>query len=466
MKSEGHVKVIVVGGGAAGLAAAVAAEQAGLSCQLLEAQDRLGGRVRTLPLQSGGLFDAGAQMVNGDMTALLTLAERADLHLSPIPQTGIGLCVTGQDVLRSEDLIAVDELYELLEEQVVRWDSPGEVLRALRLKLKWWNTPWESLGEAGRGVRSLVEGRTAPKDSLATALRALLLEAEEQAMAFSLFTELFGASPEEVDAHAVRDLFSRYTSERNDLEFQISGGMIGIIDRLASELRHTPRPRTPVERIRVTGDRVEVTSDAGVWTADSVVVAVPPPAAGRIAFDLNGSEELAGLLSSFAAGDMIKTVLVFDSAFWRLKGLSGTVTFADPAGLAVVDGSLDDGLPPRLVAFQGGPLARRMAGLSQEARQALLRQHLSRAFGEAALFPKEMAEAIWVDHRWCGGGYNATVRIGGQRDAVARLAAWDGPVRFAGAELDDRFWGYVEGAIHSGRTAIARITGKAVVTAA
>ena len=88
MKSEGHVKVIVVGGGAAGLAAAVAAEQAGLSCQLLEAQDRLGGRVRTLPLQSGGLFDAGAQMVNGDMTALLTLAERADLHLSPIPQTG------------------------------------------------------------------------------------------------------------------------------------------------------------------------------------------------------------------------------------------------------------------------------------------------------------------------------------------------------------------------------------------
>ncbi|MGP1253233.1 MAG: flavin monoamine oxidase family protein [Kiloniellales bacterium] len=466
MKSEGHVKVIVVGGGAAGLAAAVAAEQAGLSCQLLEAQDRLGGRVRTLPLQSGGLFDAGAQMVNGDMTALLTLAERAGLHLSPIPQTGIGLCITGQDVLRSEDLIAVDELYELLEEQVVRWDSPGEVLRALRLKLKWWNTPWESLGEAGRGVRSLVEGRTAPKDSLATALRALLLEPEEQAMASSLFTELFGASPEEVDAHAVRDLFSRYTSERNDLEFQISGGMIGIIDRLASELRHTPRLRTPVERIRVTGDRVEVTSDAGVWTADSVVVAVPPPAAGRIAFDLNGSEELAGLLSSFTAGDMIKTVLVFDSAFWRLKGLSGTVTFADPAGLAVVDGSLDDGLPPRLVAFQGGPLARRMAGLSQEARQALLRQHLSRAFGEAALFPKEMAEAIWVDHPWCGGGYNATVRIGGQRDAVARLAAWDGPVRFAGAELDDRFWGYVEGAIHSGRTAIARVIGKDVVTAA
>ena len=48
-----------------------------------------------------------------------------------------------------------------------------------------------------------------------------------------------------------------------------------------------------------------------------------------------------------------------------------------------------------------------------------------------------------------------------RRDAVARLAAWGGRVRFAGAELDDLFSGYVEGAIHSGRTAVARITGDA-----
>ena len=42
-------------------------------------------------------------------------------------------------------------------------------------------------------------------------------------------------------------------------------------------------------------------------------------------------------------------------------------------------------------------------------------------------------------------------------DHVAQLVAWDGPVRVAGAEVDGLFWGYVDGAIHSGRTAIARI---------
>ena len=466
MKSEGHVNVIVVGGGAAGLAAAAAAEQAGLSCQLLEAQGRLGGRVRTVPLESGGVFDEGAQMVNGDMKGVLALAQRAGLHLSPVPQTGIGLFVLGEHALRTEDLISVDEIYDLLEDHVVRWDSIGEALRALRLKLQWWTTPWESLGEARRALQLLVEKRTAPRDSLAAALRSLLLSREEYAMAFSLFSEILGGPPEALHAHAVKDLFSRYASERDDLEFQLPGGMIEVIDQLASELRHAPRLGTPVRRILVTQDSVEVTTDADVWTADNVIVAIPPPAARRIAFDMEGSGDLVELLSSFTAGDMIKTVLTFDSAFWRLKGHSGMATFADPAGLAVVDASLDAGLPPRLIAFQGGPLAREWAAQPRDTRQAILLHHLSRAFGEESLAPLEVAEAVWVDHPWSGGGYNATVRIGGCPDAVARLAAWDGPVRFAGAEIDDLFWGYVEGAIHSGRTAIGRITGDAAPIAA
>ncbi|WP_119165554.1 flavin monoamine oxidase family protein [Algihabitans albus] len=466
MKSGGPVNVIVVGGGAAGLAAAKAAEEAGLSCQLLEAQDRLGGRVRTVPLESGGLFDEGAQMVNGDMRGLLALAQRAGLHLAPVPQTGIDLCIVGEEGLRGEDLISAEEIYDLLQDQVVRWDSVGEVLRALRLKLQWMTTPWDSFGEAGRALRLLVEKRTAPRDSLASALGALLLCKEDHAFAYSLFSEVFGGAPEDINAQAVRDILSRYGSQREDLEFQISGGMTKIVDGLAADLRHRPRLNTPVRRIRAAHDRVEVTSDAGTWDADQVVVAVPPPVARKIAFDIDGNDRLDGLLSSFTAGDMIKTALLFDTAFWRLKGLSGYVTFADPAGLVITDASLDEGLPPRLVAFQGGPLARDWAALRKEERQVNLLHHLRRAFGEEMPDPRELAEAVWVDHPWSGGGYNATVRIGGDPDAVARLAAWGGRVRFAGAELDDLFWGYVEGAIHSGRGAIARMIRETPSTAA
>lgn len=461
MKQTNDVNVLVVGGGAAGLAAAAAAEQAGLTCQVLEAQDRLGGRVRTVPLESGGVFDEGAQLVNGDMGAVLEIAAQAGLQPAPVARGGIDLCLVGNETLRAEDLISLDEISELLAEQVVRWDSFGEALRALRLKWKWWNTPWESLGEAGRGLKLLVEKRPFHRDSLAAALRALLLSPEEDAMAFSLFTEVLGGPPEEINAHAVRDLFARYGSERDDAEFHFSRGMVAIIEQLASSLSHTPRLSTPVRRIRCVSDRVEITTDTGAWTADAVVVAVPPTVARSITFDLPGADELAGLLSSFRAGDMIKTLLVFDSPFWRLRGFSGGATFADPPGLAVMDGSLGDGSPPRLIAFQGGPLAREWATLPQNEREVRLLRHLSRAFGGQVLAPREISEAVWVDHPWCGGGYNASVRTGGDPDAVACLANWGGRVRFAGAEVDDRFWGYVEGAIHSGRAAIALIIGEA-----
>ncbi|XWN31153.1 MAG: NAD(P)/FAD-dependent oxidoreductase [Devosia sp.] len=443
--------LVVVGGGAAGLAAAVAAEQAGLTCQLLEAQGLLGGRVRTVPLPSGGVFDEGAQMVNGDMTATLSLAREANVDLSPVPRNGISLCLVDGQPLRMETFIGIDEIYTLLDEHVVRWDSMGEILRALWLKLKWWSTPWESLGEAHRGVRHLVEGDAAPPDSLAAALKALLLCKEDHALAYAYFTEAYGAAPETIDANALKDLFSRYQSERDDLEFQIASGFGSIIQHLANQLRHTPKLNTPVNALRALPDHVEVITGSGVWQADHVIVAAPPTAARTIAFHTQERQRLDTLLNAFQDGAMIKTALIYDTPFWRLAGLSGTAVFADCPGLSVVDGSPCDGHHPRLLAFQGGPRANAWAALPPEARRGQLLAQISMAFGPAAAAPCAMAEAVWVDHPWCGGGYNATVRVGGYRDAVEELAAIDGRIRFAGAELDDAFWGYVEGAIRSGR---------------
>jgi monoamine oxidase len=447
------VNVVVIGGGAAGLAAAVAVEAQGLSCQILEARSRLGGRVHTTALDGVGIFDRGAQMVNGDMTAVLELARQAGLDCSPVPRTGASLCVVQGEVIPREDLISADEIYDLLDAQVLQWDSPRELVRALRQTYLWWTTPWDDLGEARRGVSHALTARQAPKDSLAAALDALLLCEEDHAIAYAMFCEICGAAPEALDAPAFRAVLKRYASKRDDLEFQFPQGLGQVIDVLSHRLDHTPRLEAPVTRISATGRGVTVTSAKGRWQADHAIVAVPPSAARRIAFDLDEADALAPLLDAFEPGDMIKTVLIYETAFWRLQGLSGTVSFSDPAGLVVVDTSMCDASPPRLTAFLGGPEARIWSALTAEARIARLLHHLTRALGPKAQDPLRTAEAIWVDDPWSGGGYNASVRVGRYRDAVDRLASWDGPVRFAGAELDGTFWGYVEGAIRSGRKA-------------
>ncbi|WP_165390198.1 FAD-dependent oxidoreductase [Thalassococcus sp. S3] len=449
-----HVDLIVVGGGAAGLAAARAAEDAGMRCQLFEAQDQLGGRVRTRVLTTGEVVDEGAQMINGDMQAMLDLAREANETIVPLSKAGIGLCVLEDKFLRFEELIDIDDVHDLLSEQIVRWDSPREILRALHLKLKWWSTPWESVGEAKRGVQHLLDLPDSPKNSLAGALRALLLEEEEHVLARSYFTETFGAALEDLHIQTVREAFERYPSERDDLEFHFAGGMGKVLQHLATGLCHTPKLNAPVSRVRTVDDHVEVITGDQTWTAGAVVVAVPPPAARNITFETEDAGEIAPLLSSFSAGDMIKTTLQFDKAFWRFKGNSGAAVFADVPGLAVVDGSGANPAAASLITFLGGPLARDWAALPADKRQDSLLQNLARVFGEDVLHPRTVTEAIWVDDPWCGGGYNATIRVGGDPDAIGKLASRKGRVRFAGAEVSDRFWGYVEGAIHSGRSTI------------
>ncbi|MEJ6395371.1 NAD(P)/FAD-dependent oxidoreductase [Gymnodinialimonas sp. 2305UL16-5] len=447
-----HVNVIVVGGGAAGLAAAAEVERHGLTCQLLEAQARLGGRIHSAPVADDVPFDRGAQMINGDMTEVLALARTAGLHCAPIPATGRALCVIDGEVMDRDALISEQEMEELLHNQVRRWDSPSQILRSLWRIYHWWTSPWDSFGEAKRGVQHVVRRQTAPKGSLAAMIERLLLDEEDAALVTSILTEHYGADPATLDAKAFHAGLDRYASERDDLEFHFPAGMGAIVDALAAQLAHHPTLETAVTSIRAERSGLRVITDGRTWHADRVIVAAPPPVARQIEWDIENAEMLIPLLDAFQGGDLIKTALVYDTAFWRLNGWSGDVSFDDPSGLAVADTSFDDGSLPRLTAFLGGPTARARAALPHETRQSRLLADLARAFGDQARHPCAIHEANWVDDPWSAGGYNASVRLGGIPDAAAKLAQWHGPVRFAGAELDTTFAGYVEGAIRNGRT--------------
>ncbi|MEM6550496.1 MAG: FAD-dependent oxidoreductase [Pseudomonadota bacterium] len=453
MQTEDRVNLIVVGGGAAGLAAAAAAEARGLSAQVLEARDRLGGRVLTTPCGAGEQFDHGAQMVNADMAQVLALAEAAGLHCSPIAEAGASLTVIGDEVDRDDERLTAEELYEMLEESIVTWGTAGEQVEAVGKHLAWWTTQWESPVEAWRWLRWRLRRSDVPGGSVAGALEALLLDRADESLARSMITEAYSEAPEALCAQALHRGMRRETSERGEMEFHFAGGMGAIIAHLASTLSRPPKLRTAVSGITVGADGVEVATACGTMRADGVIVTAPPPAARRIEVSVDAGDLLSRLLSSFQSGAAIKMQLSYATAFWRYRGLSGHAVLTQPAGLTVVDTSLDTGALPRLTAFLGGPEARVWALLTPGDRCARVLGLLSRAFGPAAETPIRTAEAVWHDDRWSGGGYNATVRLGGIPDAATRLSRWGGRLRFAGAELDDSFVGSVEGAIRSGRRA-------------
>ncbi|QSB14122.1 FAD-dependent oxidoreductase [Natronosporangium hydrolyticum] len=410
------VDLLVIGGGAAGLAAAVAGEQRGLTCQVLEAQARLGGRVHTVETDTGPV-DLGAQEINGDMTAVLDLAADAGRHLSPLPTGGAGLTVTGDAQRRRPAHERPDAWLALLTD-----GAPP-----------------------------------APGSSVADLLKAADLPQAEADLAQTVTAELFGQPAHRLDAEAVRRELATYESDRDPDEFQLRGGFGEVITALAGQLRRPPVMGTPVQTVRVVDDEVVVQTATAAWSARYVVITAPPPVARWIDYRLPAQQELSSLLAGFVAGDLIKYTAVYDRPFWRYDGLSGAATYTDPVGLVVADGSVDDGRAPRLTAFLGGPTARTWAGLPTEQRDQQLRHQLARAFGPAAAQPLAIHEAVWVDHPWSGGAYNSQVRAGAAADSADRLAAWGDRVVFAGAELAPRFRGFVEGAISSGRAAVARL---------
>ncbi|MEM1312946.1 MAG: FAD-dependent oxidoreductase [Pseudomonadota bacterium] len=445
------VNVLVIGGGAAGLAAAAELEALGVSCQLVEAQSSLGGRVHTVAGPDGLLFERGAQMANADMSAVLALAEEAGLERVPTPAAGKALCVLNDVVVPRDRLISADELEALIETHASGESWAANVARLMRSVVRRRSASATTPREARPDPQSPAPDRRPQARSLGDAIERMRLSDEDCAVARTMICEQYGAAPERLDAAAMAASLGAYRSDRGDLELQFPGGMGRIIDRLRSKLSNAPVLEAPVTRIAVEGAGLRVFSETGSWRVSRVIVAAPPTAARDIDLHIEGRSELRHCLQAFEAGDMIKTTVVYDRAFWRRKGLGGAVTFARTCGLEVVDTSCAVANDARLTAFLGGPSARDRAAMSRVDREQRLLSDLVRALGPEAADPRRIDEAVWVDDRWSGGGYNATVRAGRRSDAVARLAAFPGPVRFACSELDDSFAGYVEGAIRRGR---------------
>jgi phytoene dehydrogenase-like protein len=81
--------VIIIGAGASGLSAASLLSKAGLSVMILEARDRIGGRVHTVPFGSdGSMIDLGASWIHGTGPGAMELKEW-DGKLNPIYEIAV-----------------------------------------------------------------------------------------------------------------------------------------------------------------------------------------------------------------------------------------------------------------------------------------------------------------------------------------------------------------------------------------
>lgn len=437
----GGMRVVVVGAGLAGLTAAVDLAAAGAEVTVLEANDRVGGRMHGIPISEGVVADGGAAYLGVRHTELLALIREYGLEVVSTAMTGSSTFLISDRLTTSAgrvpplDAVALGDLFDRLEDFVdqVRPDHP-----------------WLS-SQADQRDRM----------SVATWLAEEIKHPDAQIF-FPLFIgEMMAADPAKISVlHMALYLRSgggiRYLNafEGGAQQWRIEGGAHGLCLALAERLGERVRLGHPVRAIDQTADEVVVHCARTQYRADRVVVAVPPLLAQQIEF----CPPLRSPRATAATGHgcAIKVHLSYPAPIWREHGLSGWSVSSNGPLLSTVDDSPPDGSVGVLTGFITGAAASAFSALSVTQQQDAVLAHIGRLFPQLPP-PAQCTVTDWLTAKYSRGCYAALFGPGDWLKLGPTLTAPHGRVHWAGTETSLEFFGLMEGAIRSGRRVAAEL---------
>ena len=431
--------VIIIGAGAAGLAAAQSLARAGLSVLILEARDRIGGRCwsRQEP-ELGVPIEYGAEFIHGHPAATFALLRR--FGIDAIERTG------------TRWFVRLGEIRARNRSQLL--DQICRAMQAARV-------PRADLSFADYLERHLAKHLSA--DAIVFAQR---------------MAEGYDAA--DLDRVSARSIVAEWTRESpgSDATFRPRGGYGAVLGSIAHALESKGtclRLQSVVRRVRWQRGHVEVEGtflgEPFRERAQRAIVTLPlgvlqlestQPGAVRFTPALKAKRSA---LSALVSGPALKVVMRFRSAFWqglergrfRSAGFFQAPEAAFPTFWTALPAQT-----PLLVAWAGGPRARRLSGAGSAAIAGRAIESLRTVFGNAAGIERELAGAYvhdWQSDPYARGAYSyVTVGADGARKALA--ATIDDTLYFAGEAADyEGETGTVAGALQSGMRAARELLG-------
>jgi monoamine oxidase len=398
------MRAIVIGAGLAGLSAADELRAAGHDVVVLEARDRVGGRVWSRRLGNGAVIEMGAEFLLPGNTAVRELAQRLGLELVDKgmrygrrePRGGIGATEAAVDEAMKE----VDRALEA--------DRASSARRSVRDLL-------DSLG-LGVGERQVILARTEISS---------------------------GSSADDVPATDLGGL----AHIDDEPAPSVVGGNQGLALGLAAKLGEEVRLGDAVARVEWGQGGVRVETEARqVEEGDGCVVAVPASVVGRIDFEPGMPAAKRKALASVRYGHAAKlfvplsepvppgAVMNVPERYW-----CWTQTRAGGDPLPVVS------------CFAGS--ARALERLEVATGPDRWLESLAALRPDLALEPDRAVLSTWDDDGWVGAAYSISPRPGLAESLIERV----GPLAFAGEHAGGRFNGLMEGAIRSGHEAARRL---------
>jgi monoamine oxidase len=389
------VRVIVAGAGLAGLSAARELTRAGAEVVVLEARDRVGGRVWSRELDNGAIVEMGAEYLLPGNTAV---RELADVY-------GLGFWDKGMRYGQREprgvdtDARALLAAAQVVEAELSKADQDVSVRRFL-------------------GELDLAPG----------AREALLARVEI-------------SSANSADVVSARDLAGLAHID-NEPAPSIAGGNGRLALALAEELGAAVRLSSPVERIAWTEAGVRVSARGAELEADTCVVAVPAAVIDAIHFEPALPPELAQAFGAIRMGQAAKLFVPLGDP----APPSAVMSVPERYWCWTATGA-GDAPQPVVSCFAGSPGALERLDLASGPERWL--DSLAGLRADLDLRREDAVLSTWADDPWARGAYSTSPPL-----ALAAVPEQPvGPLAFAGEHLGGDFAALMEGAIRSGRQA-------------
>jgi len=320
--------VVVVGAGLAGLHAALTLERTGLRVLVLEAQQRVGGRIHSMR-QLGSTAEAGGTYIGAGYARVIGAAERHGVELMDV--TPILEFFREQDLAYRGEIIRqadwpthpVNTFPEQDREQL-----PWNYHRVLTMR----NNPLATPGE-------WLDPRHAALDVSAHAwLRGLGLSDEAIALAYGLNVS-FGRDAHDVSALLLlfRGAFSksqRAVAPQNSLGFTARHGVQRIPEAMAAALRGGVELGHAVTGIAVEHDRATVRcANGATFTARHVIAAVPTGVLRQIALDPVLPPVQRAAVAALPSQPLTQVYLAPKTPFWQQDGYAPSLFTDTQAGM-------------------------------------------------------------------------------------------------------------------------------------
>ena len=447
----GRSPILVVGAGIAGLTAAYRLGQAGVRADIIEATNRVGGRIRTIPKVAGTLIPAelGGEYIDTGHTNLISLATELGLRAIDLFEVERGLV--------KDTFFFEGRRYPL--EQIIADFALLATKISSDLEAVGDEISYLDFTETAERLDNLSIDEYIDQADTSTLLRQLLRvaytvfygrDSEEQSALNLVF--LIGSEP---------DSFELYGN--SDERYQIDGGNSQIIDRLAGKLSGSIEVGTVLEAITLLPDgryRVSLRSGQSAFdrTYERVLLTLPFSTLRDVNINVPLPQPKRRAIEELGYGTNSKLITGYRSRIWRELYRSTASVYSDLGFQSTREATPFAPTPNGLITnLTGGKQGLSMgAGTPEDQAQRFLNQ-FERVFpGVSNLRTGKAVRAYWPGERFFKGSYSCYL-VGQWTQMYGVEGERVGNLFFAGEHTSLEAQGYMEGGCETGQRAAAEI---------